>query len=333
MPLRLLAALSALFLAIPLVAADEPRFFRIGTGSVVGNYFRIGGLIANGVSAPPGGRPCEKGGSCGVPGLVVLVQTSEGSVANVEGILGGTFESGFVQSDVAFGAYHGTGVFAGRPPAGELRAIANLYQESIHLLVRPDLEVKGVRDLAGLRVGLNEKGSGTLVDARLILEAFGLSESDLEPSYDKPAVALGRMREGEIDAMFLVGGYPMVIVEEAIGELDARLVPVVGPEIDRLVREQPYLGYDLIPFGIYGNRRSVETVSVGAQWIVRADLDEDLAFELTRALWHPATMRALREGHPRGRDIDLDTAVDGLAVPLHPGAARFYREKGLLGER
>ncbi|MDX6750782.1 TAXI family TRAP transporter solute-binding subunit [Geminicoccaceae bacterium 1502E] len=332
MLLRLSAALLAWLLVLSAATAADLRFFRIGTGSVSGTYFRIGGLIADAVSSPPGSRPCEKGGSCGVPGLVALAQTSEGSVSNAEGIISGAFESGFVQSDVAYAAYRGTGVFHGRLPAEELRAIANLYQESIHLVVRAGLDVSSVRDLEGLRVGLDEEGSGTQADARLILEAFGLSEEAIDASYDMPAVALARMRAGELDAMFLVGGYPMAIIDELIRELDARLVPIKGPEADRLVREHAYLAFDIIPFGVYGNGRSVETLGVGAQWIVRADLEEELAYELTRALWHPVTGDILREGHPRGRDITLQTALEGIAIPLHPGAERFYREKGLLGD-
>lgn len=333
MLLRLSAVLMAWLLLASVATAADLRFFRIGTGSVSGTYFRIGGLVADAVSSPPGSRPCEKGGSCGVPGLVALAQTSEGSVANVEGIVSGAFESGFVQSDVAHGAYAGTGVFAGMEPARELRAIANLYQESIHLLVRPGLEeVQGVADLAGLRVGLDEEGSGTLVDARLILETFGLSEAKIVPSYDQPAVALSRMRAGELDAMFMVGGYPMAIVDELIRDVGARLVPIRGPEIDRLVAGHAYLTFDIIPFGVYGNGRSVETLGVGAQWVVREDLDEELAYELTRALWHERTGDILREGHPRGRDISLQTALDGIAIPLHPGAERYYREKGMTGD-
>src|SRR5262245_25770950 len=115
--------------APPVGAQDETRFFRIGTGPTTGNYFTIGGIIANAISNPPGARPCDKGGSCGVPGLIAIAQTTQGSVQNIELITDKTLDSGLCQSDVAYWAYSGSGMYGGGPPFDGLRAIANLYQE------------------------------------------------------------------------------------------------------------------------------------------------------------------------------------------------------------
>ena len=180
------AAGLATALAIGVSGAQDMQFFRIATGGTAGTYFPIGGLIANAISNPPGSRACDEGGSCGVPGLVATAVASNGSVANVNGIAGGSLESGFSQSDVAFWAHTGTGIFADKGAVEKVRAIANLYPESIHLVARADAGIKSVADLKGKKVSLDEPGSGTLVDARLILEAYGLSKRMSRPNSSSP---------------------------------------------------------------------------------------------------------------------------------------------------
>lgn len=311
-------------------SAQEIRFFRIGTGGVAGTYYPIGGLIADIISNPPGARPCEKGGSCGVPGLVAIAQSSNGSVANVEAIASGALESGFVQSDVAYWAYTGKEIFADQPPVEDLRAIANLYQESMHVVVRKDAGIESVPDLAGKRVSLDEPGSGTLVDSRIVLGAFGLSEDDIEATYIKPSPAVAQIIDDQLDAFFIVAGYPTGSVAELAARDSARLLPLQGPEIEAILEQYPFFSEDLIPFGTYEGIPNTPTISVGAQWLVHADVDEELVYGITRALWHDNARQLLDHGHDKGRAITLQTALQGLGVPLHPGAERYYREAGLL---
>jgi TRAP transporter TAXI family solute receptor len=312
-----------------LAPAQEMRFFRIGTGGVAGTYYPIGGLIADIISNPPGARPCEKGGSCGVPGLVAIAQSSNGAVANVDAIESGALESGFAQSDVAHWAYTGTGIYEGQGKVENLRAIANLYPESVHIVARLGSGIKSVRDLKGKRVSLDEPGSGTLVDARIILDAFGLSENDLTPAYVKPHQASAMMDEGRLDAFFIVAGYPTGSVSELCASAGCELVPIQGPEVDALLERYPFFAQDIIPAHTYPGVDQTETLSVGAQWLVGAQVDEDLVYGITKALWHDNARKLLDDGHSKGRAITLDTALDGIAVPLHPGAERYYREVGL----
>ena len=150
----------ALSLAASSAMAQDMAFFRIGTGGTAGTYYPIGGLLANAISNPPGSRPCDKGGSCGVPGLIASALSANGSVANINAIAGGTLESGFSQSDVATWAYTGTGIWEGKPAVEKLRAIANLYPESIHLVVSADSGISSVSDLKGKRVSMDEPGFG-----------------------------------------------------------------------------------------------------------------------------------------------------------------------------
>jgi hypothetical protein len=310
--------------------AQEMRFFRIGTGGVAGTYYPIAGLIADIISNPPGARPCEKGGSCGVPGLVAIAQSSNGAVANVDAIASGALESGFAQSDVAYWAYTGTGIYEGQGKVENLRAIANLYPESVHIVARAGSGIESVRDLKGKRVSLDEPGSGTLVDARIILDAFGLSENDLTPSYVKPTQASAMMDEGQLDAFMIVAGYPTASVSELCASAGCELVPIEGPEVDALLERYPFFARDTIPAHTYPGVDQTETLSVGAQWLVGAEVDEDLVYGITKALWHDNARKLLDDGHIKGRAITLDTALDGIAVPLHPGAERYYREIGLI---
>ncbi len=310
--------------------ADDITFFRILTGGTVGTYFPIGGLIANAISNPPGSRPCGEGGSCGVPGLVATAVASNGSVANAAAIGSGAAQSGFVQSDVAYWAYTGTGIYQGRPRIENLRAIANLYPESFHLVARKGSGIKSVTDLRGKRVSLDEPGSGTLVDARLILAAYGISEKDLIASYLPAQQVADKLKDGVIDAFFNVSGWPQSAVADLAATVGIDLVPIAGPEAASLVKQFSFFGIDDIPEGTYKGAPDVKTVSVHALWITSSKLPEELIYGVTAALWNPGTRKLLDSGHAKGRDIHLETALTGVGIPLHPGAEKFYREKGLI---
>ncbi len=325
-----LAALAICLLLAPTLGAQDLRFFRIGTGGVAGTYYPIGGLIAGIISNPPGSRPCEKGGSCGVPGLIATAQSSNGSVANVEAIASGALDSGFAQSDVAHWAYSGTGMYEGKATIENLRAIASLYPESLHLVARKGAGIESVRDLAGKRVSLDEEGSGTLVDARIILEAFGVDEAEVEVHHIKPHIAISMMMDDKLDAFILIAGYPTSSVSELASTVGVELVPIEGPEVDSLLESQEFFARDVIPEGVYDGIGGTPTLSVGALWLTAAEADEELVYGMTKALWHGSARALLDEGHAKGRAITRETALDGIAVPLHPGAERYYREAGLL---
>jgi TRAP transporter TAXI family solute receptor len=309
--------------------AEELRIFRIGTGGVAGTYYPIGGMIAHAVSNPPGDRPCEQGGSCGPPGLVAIAQSANGSVANVEDMRQRNLESGFVQSDIAYWAYTGTGTFSGGPPITELRSIASLYPESIHIVTRNKAGIDSVRDLIGKRVSLDEPGSGTLIDAQLVLNEYGISRQDIVVEYLKPDVAVKRIKDNKLDAFFFVAGYPARAVSELAADTDIKLLPIDGPEADRLVARHRFFTREAIPAGVYQGIDRVETINVGAQWLVSALVDEETVYGITRTLWSENSRKLLDNGHVKGKHITLQTALQGIAVPLHPGAKRYYRELGI----
>lgn len=311
-------------------AAEEFTYFRIATGGVGGTYYPIGGILGQAISNPPGSRPCDRGGSCGVPGMVAVVLSANGSVANIDAIGREEMESGLAQSDVAYWAHTGTGTYMEQGRNENLRVIASLYPESIHLVARRGLGLRSVLDLKGKRVSLDEQGSGTLVDARMILAAFGMSEKDIDPVYVKPNPAIDLMEAGKLDAFFIVAGYPARAVADLAAGAGAELVPIEGPEIDALIKKFSFFAREVIPAGTYVGVGETRTLSVGAQWLVGAHVDADLVYRITKALWNDTTRRLLDSGHEKGRAITLETALDGVAIPLHPGAERYYREAGMI---
>ena len=347
-----IGAFAALWIAflIPAQAMDELRFFRIGTAATTGTYFQIGGVLASAISKPPGSRDCARGGSCGVPGLVAVAQASEGSIENVLEVSAGHVESGLAQSDIAYWAYvgatapprrcargkveapknSGIGLLAAQGPIKNLRALAGLYPEDVHVVVRADSAIQSLHDLKGKRIGLGEPGSGTLADARLVLGAVGLSECDVKAEYLRLSEAADGLVQEKIDAFFMIGGYPVPAITDVATSVRMRLIPIPGDLAQRITQKYPFLGADVIPAKTYpGLEEDTATISTTALWLVRAELDDDLAYAVTKSLWSSGTKQLLDATHPVGRRIRLSTALDGVAIPLHPGAARFYREAGL----
>ena len=325
----LLGGLGTALAASPTLAQDI-TFFRINTGGTAGTYIPIGGLIANAISNPPGSRTCADGGSCGVPGVVATAVASNGSVANVSAIATGAAQSGFTQSDVAYWAFNASGIYEGRPKVDVLRAIANLYPESFHLVARKGAGIKSIKDLKGKRISLDEPGSGTLVDARLILAAYGLTEKDLKAEYLKSQQAADKLKDNALDAFFSVSGWPLGAIAELAATTGIDLVPIDGPEAENLIKAYSFFAADEIPEGAYKGVNGVKTVSVNAIWATSSKQPDQLIYGITAALWNPSTRKLLDSGHSKGKAIKLETAIVGLGIPLHAGAEKFYKEKGLI---
>ena len=308
-PLLLLATV----LAAGQVCAQQ--YLRIGTGGMAGTYLPVGVLIASAVSQP--GK------------IVATAQSSNGSLGNVISIASGALESGFSQADVASWAYHGNGIFEGKPRLNGLRLIANLYPETIHVVVRRDIGIKAIADLRGKRVALDEAGSGTLISARQVLAAYGLSEADLQPEYIKPNQAGDKLRAGTLDALFFTGGAPAKAITDLLAT-GIDLLPIDGPPAQRMRAASPFLATDTIAADTYPGIVATPTLAVGAQWVTRDTLDAELVYQATKSLYSAAAQQALAQGHIKGRYITLANAVQGAGIPFHPGALRFYKEMGVL---
>lgn len=310
-----------------LLAAGAPRafaqqaFFRIGTGGTQGTYFPIGGIIANAISAT---------GPAGVQGLIATANSSNGSVANINAIQSGASESGFTQSDVAAWAHSGTGLYEGKPKVEDLRLIATLYPETLHIVARADAGIKTVADLKGKRVSIDEPGSGTIVDARIVLGAYGLTEKDITAEYLKPGPSGEKMRDGGLDAYFFVGGFPAGAITEIASSVNITLVPVTGPEAEKILGEYSFFSKNTVPAETYKGVGATETISVAAQWVTSAKQPEELVYNIVKSLYSEQSQQALAAGHAKGKEIVQANAVTSAGIPFHPGAEKFYREVGAL---
>lgn len=310
--------------------AQEPGFFRIGTAATGGSFFEIGGIVAGAISGPTEGPPCGRGGSCGVPGLVAVAQATPGSIENLRMINSGQIESGFAQADLAGWAYNGVNLFADTGPLRRLRAIAGLFPSAAHLVVPADSPISSLADLAGKTVAIGEVGSGSAAAAGVVFPLAGFGEHDPIAKNLRPGPATAALKARSIDAIFLVGGYPVPAIRELAATTPIRLVPIEGDIVDKLKKDFPFYNRTEIPAGTYPNI-DTPTPSLGssASWLVNADVAPDLVYAITKSLWSPATAKLLANLDPIGKRIRLDRALEGLSVPLHPGAARFYLEAGL----
>jgi TRAP transporter TAXI family solute receptor len=323
------AGLSALAAALtrPLRAlAQDIRYFRIGTGETGGSLFILGGVIASAVSNPPGSRSCDDGGSCGVPGLIALAQTTAGSVENVISIGSGQLDSGLSQADVAYWAYTGKDIFEHSGAIAKLRAIANLYEESLHVVVHRGSKMKSIADLKNARVNLGPKDSGNLLTARLVLKVFGLSEKKLRADYSDFAAASTKFASGALDALVVLGEVPLPALVDLAARVPITLLPVGGEKIAQLRLDHDFLSVDVIPADSYQGGAITSTVGIGIIWLVSADLDEGLVHDLTKALWNKENRKLLDETGALGRQVRPGAALQAIPVPVHPGAQSFYSE-------
>ncbi len=302
-------------------AEEARRFFRIGTGGLTGVYYPIGKLIASGLTEP------DKGNG-GVRGLVGVAQNSAGSIENVRAVVTGEIDAGLVQADVAAWAFQGEHVFAGDKSPRVLRAVASLYPEKFQIVTRRDANIHQISKLRGKRISIDEIGSGTLSVMRIVLEAHGLTEKDLLPVYLKPVFTQDKMVSGELQGFVMMAGIPMEAVTR-ISDIGISMVPIAPEIASRISARYPYLVPGEIPAEVYPGIPATPTLQVYALLVVSSETPEELVYAVTTALWSKRTLSLLNEGHPQGKMITLKTALDGVSIPVHPGAERFYREQGI----
>lgn len=325
---KLLAAVIAgVTLAGGIAQAQEMKFWRIGTGGAGGTYFPIGGLIANAISSPPGARSCDKGGTCGVPGLIAIAVSTNASVANVNAIHAGQLDAGLAGAQSVTQGYEGTGKFAGHKK-DNIRIIANLYPEDMHLVLPEGTKLSSLKDLNGMRVGVAAAGSGTQVSVRMILKYYGIEAREQELGLSQ---STQRLADGQLDAFFYAGGTPFASLIQLGSTKGFELYKFSDAERKAINKIIPYYVESVIPAGTYENiTTDTPTIAVNGQFITSKDQPEDLIYAITKALWSKKTRGLLDKGHAKGKAIRLETALKGVLIPIHPGAERFYREVGMI---
>ncbi len=326
--------------------AEKITFFQIGTGASDGPYFAIGGRLAAIVSRPPDTGRCEPGGPCGVDGLLAVVKSSAGSIANVRAVSAQRFESALVQSTVLDQAFHGTGAFRGEKPFTNLRAIGSIYREAVHLVASRGAAVTGVADLKGKRVSFGVKGSGTETVALEILRAYGVSPKTLDITYEEPARAAERMLRGQLDAFFFIAGEPSPFLADLANRGTIDIVPISGEAAQKLLATHRAYTPLHIPDGTYRFNGALDTLAVSTVWICNASADADLVHNIAAALFYPGNRELLpanedlppiigkrdKATEDARRRLLVEGAAENRVIPLHPGAARFYREENIALE-
>lgn len=315
------AALSVLSAGAALAA--EKRFFAITTGGTGGTYYPLGGLLAQALT--------ER-----VPEVVVTGQAGNASVANCNLIRDHQIESAFVQNNVAYSAYEGKDQFAGKP-VKNLRGIASLYPETIQIVARADSGIKSLKDIKGKKLIPGDRGSGTEVDTLNILQAMGLTYKDFAGvDWLGFSGAAQRLQDKQADVTFTTAGWPTAAITELAMSTPIVLVPIEEDLIKKLTKMFPFYSKVVIPKDTYkGMTRDVATITTMAQWVVDGQVPEELVYKLTRALWEKGKdglsgADVMAKAHAKGKDVQLKTALKGMAIPLHPGAIRYYKEKNMI---
>ncbi len=330
---KITGALLACSMLAGAASAQEMKFFRIGTGGAGGTYFPIGGIIANAISNPPGSRACGEGGNCGVPGLVASAQSTNASAHNVNAIQAGQMEAGLSGAATLHFAYKGIGKYEGNAKP-DLRIIANLYPEDLHLVMPKGGSLKGIGDLKGKRVGIAQAGSGTQIAVELIIGDYGVNRDNIEEAELNNSQSAERVADGQLDAYFYAAGTPVAAMIQLDNTKGMELYSFTDEEVKQANKTVPYYIPSKIPAGTYpGVTYDVNTVAVSGILVTNANQDEELIYQITKAMWSDTARKLLDNGHAKGKAITLETALDGvegIGVPLHPGAERFYKEVGMI---
>jgi TRAP transporter TAXI family solute receptor len=317
--LGLLAGAS--LLAGDLAFAQEQKFITIGTGGVTGVYYPAGGAICRLVNA---GRK-EHGIRCSV-------ESTGGSVYNINTIRQGELDFGVVQSDVQYNALKGQGQeFEGQGPFEGLRAVFALHPEPFTVVARADSGIESFDDLKGKRVNVGNPGSGQRSTMEVLMDAKGWTMDDFALASElKSAEQSQALSDNNVDAIVFTVGHPNGSIQEASTTTDAKLVPVTGPEVDKLVADNPYYSKASIPGGMYrGTADDVETFGVRATFVTSADVPDEVVYEVTKAVFE--NFEDFKQLHPAFATLDKQEIVTGgLSAPMHPGAEKYFKEAGLM---
>jgi len=301
-------------------AQAEQRFVTIGTGGVTGVYYPTGGAICRLVNK----NRKEHGIRCSV-------ESTGGSVYNVNTILAGELDMGVAQSDVQFNAYNGTGSYADKGPAKELRAVFSVHPEPVTILARRDSGITHIDQLKGKRFNIGNPGSGTRDTWEVIEKALGWQRSDLALAAELKSAETGQaLCDNKIDAYFWLVGHPNALAKETMSSCDAVLVEVSGPAIDKLVKENAFYRYATIPGGMYSsNPDDLKTFGVGATFVSSTAVPEEVVYQVVKAVFE--NFDDFTKLHPAFANLKKEEMIkDGLSAPLHDGAIRYYKEAGLL---
>lgn len=296
---------------------QKTQFISIGTGGVTGVYYPTGGAICRLVN---NNRKKH--------GIRCSAESTGGSIYNINTIRAGELEFGVAQSDWQFHAYNGTSKFKDAGPFEKLRAVFSVHPEPVTIIAHNKSGVKNITDLKGKRLNIGNPGSGTRGTWEVLEEALGWKRSDLRLAAEMKSAETGQaICDGKIDAYFWLVGHPSALTKESLASCPTHLVNATGPAIDKLIADNPYYRKAIIPAGMYNNKEDIITFGVGATFVTSADVSDKVVYTIVKAVFD--NFGQFKKLHPAFKNLDPEKMItDSLSAPLHPGALKYYKERG-----
>ncbi len=298
-------------------AASAPasnQFITVATGGTSGVYYPVGGAFSSVIQNRVGLRSSA--------------QTTGASVENINLILSDRAEMAIMMGDAVTQAYQGFGAFEGQEPKEELRGLMSLYPNYVQLVAMANSGIETFYDLRGKRVGVGAPNSGVELNARLMFEAHGMTYDDVRQDFLMYGEAVDQMRNGMIDAAFVTSGIPNGTVMDLGATNEIRIIPIEGDGMAYLRENYPFFTANVIPAGTYNNTEDIPTATIMNLMLVRHDLPEDTVYNIVAGVFD--NLETIHNSHNAARNITLENVMNGMIVPLHPGAERFYREMGAI---
>jgi len=314
----ILGGLAALALSATAAPAQQ-QFVSIGTGGVTGVYYPTGGAICRLVNK---GRK-EHGIRCSA-------ESTGGSIYNINTLRAGELEFGVAQSDWQYHAYHGTSKFKDQGAFKKLRAVFSVHPEPVTIIARDDAGINNITDLKGKRVNIGNVGSGTRGTWEVIEKAMGWKRSDLRLASELKSAETGQaVCDNKIDAYFWLVGHPSALTQESLATCATHLVNATGPAIAKLVADNSYYRVATIPAGMYNNKSDITTFGVGATFVTSADVSDKVVYTVVKAVFD--NFDKFKKLHPAFANLkEKEMISDSLSAPLHPGAIKYYKERGWM---
>lgn len=317
--LAIAATTAGVLLASPVTVSAQQQFVSIGTGGVTGVYYPTGGAICRLVNQ---GRK-EHGIRCSA-------ESTGGSIYNINTIRSGELEFGVAQSDWQYHAYNGTSKFEDQGKFENLRAVFSVHPEPVTVIASDGSGVNTLTEVKGKRLNIGNAGSGTRGTWDVIEDALGWARDDLKLATEMKSAETGAaLCDNKIDAYFWLVGHPSALTQETLASCDAHLVNVEGPEIDKLVADNPFYRTATIPAGMYNNEDDINTFGVGATFVSSSDVPDEVVYIIVKAVFD--NIDDFRKLHPAFANLKEEEMIkDGLSAPLHNGAVKYYKEKGWM---
>lgn len=304
----------ALVLGVVLGAQAADVKLILATGGTAGTYYPFGGAMA-------------KIWNSKIPGMNVTAQTTGASAENIRLINKKEVELALVQSDILDFAYQGKETF--KEKITSVSAIAVLYPEIIQVVVRGDSPIKSFADLKGMKIGVGAPGSGTEANFRQLLDVYGMKKEDVKGQFLSFAESADQFKDKHIDAFIVTAGIPNSAIMDISTQRSIRLLSFPADVVGKLTQKYPFLSPAKVPANTYkGVAEDINTVAVNAVLVASKELKEDVVYNLTKALFE--NQAELASAHAKGKELSLQSAVKGVSIPFHPGAVKYYKEKGLM---